>query len=107
MSISLFVAMTVRAAAVTVSLFVVSLAVMAIRTAIRLDLEGVSLNDVFDLLVPGWFVVVTGVNVVQVALGVVTVTVFLLAVIDVIVIVLHAPIKIVMGGVLYKTESIQ
>ena len=107
MSISLFVAMTVRAAAVTVSLFVVSLAVMVVRTAIRLDLEGVSLNDVFDLLVPGWFVVVTGVNGVQVALGVVTVTVFLLAVIDVIVIVLHAPIKIVMDGVLYKTESIQ
>ena len=100
MSISLFVAMTVRAAAVTVSLFVVSLAVMVVRTAIRLDLEGVSLNDVFDLLVPGWFVVVTGVNGVQVALGVVTVTALVLSVVVVIIIVIHAPVKVVVGGVL-------
>ena len=69
-------------------------------TAIRLDLNGVGVDDVFDLLVAGGFVVVTGVNGVQFALGVITVTSLVLSVVVVIIIVLHAPIKVVVGGVL-------
>ena len=97
------VALAVRAAVrAAVSLVVVSLVVVTAMsvTAIRLDLDGVSLNDVINLLVAGRFVVVTGVNGVQVALGVVTVTALVLSVVVVIIIVLHAPIKVVVGGVL-------
>ena len=69
-------------------------------TAIRLDLDGVGVDDVFDLLVTGGFGVVTDVDGVQVALGVVTLASLVLAVIGVVIIVLHAPIKVVVGGVL-------
>ena len=82
-----------------IRLFVVSLVVMAV-SAIGLNLNGVGVDNVFDLLVAGGFVVVTGVNGVQVALGVVTVTSLVLSVVVVIIIVLHAPVKVVVGGVL-------
>ena len=87
--------MAIRATAVVVA--------MAI-TAIRLDLNGVRINDVIDLLVAGGLVVVTGVYGVQVALGVVAVTGLVLAVVVVVVIVLHAPVKVVVSGVLDDTK---
>ena len=80
-----------------VSLFVIT--VMSV-TAIRLDLNGMGVDDVFDLLVTGRFVVVTDVVIVQVALGAVTLTALVLAVVGVIIIVLHAPVQFVMGEVL-------
>ena len=85
-----------------IRLFVVSLVfitAMAI-TAIRLDLNGVGVDDVFDLLVTGGFVVVTSVVGSQVPLGVVTVTALVLAVVIVIIIVLYMPVQFVMGCVL-------
>ena len=95
-----FVALVV--ALVVVSLVVVSLVVITAMsvTAIRLDLDGLRIDDVINLLVAGGFVVVTGVNGVQFALGVITVTSLVLSVVVVIIIVLHAPIKVVVGGVL-------
>ena len=69
-------------------------------TAIRLDLDGVSFDDVIDLLVTSRLRVVAGVDGVQVALGVVTVTALVLAVVVVVVVVLYAPVKVVVGGVL-------
>ena len=69
-------------------------------TAIRLDLDGMGVDGVIDFLVTGGFGVVTGVNGVQFALGVITVTSLVLSVVVVIIIVLHAPIKVVVGGVL-------
>ena len=75
-------------------------------TAIRLDLDGMRIDDVINLLVSGGFGVVTGVNGVQFALGVITVTSLVLSVVVVIIIVLHAPIKVVVGGVLKNDSSI-
>ena len=75
-------------------------------TAIRLDLDGMGVDGVIDFLVTGRFVVVTGVNGVQFALGVITITSLVLSVVVVIIIVLHAPIKVVVGGVLKNDSSI-
>ena len=75
-------------------------------TAIRLDLDGLRIDDVINLLVAGGFVVVTGVNGVQFALGLVAVTSLVLSVVVVIIIVLHAPVKVVVGGVLKIDSSI-
>ena len=69
-------------------------------TAIRLDLDGLRIDDIVDLLVTGGFVVVSGVDGVNVTLGFVTVTALVLAVVGVIVVVLYAPIKVVVGGML-------
>ena len=78
-----------------------SVAVTAMTVAtVGLDLDGVRFDDVIDLLVTGRFIVVTGVDGVQVALGVVTVTALVLAVVVVVVVVLYAPVKVVVGGVL-------
>ena len=87
---------------VVVSLVVVSLVVvtLVLITAIRLDLDGVGVDDVFLFLVTSGLGIVTGVNGVKVALGVVTITALVLAVIVVVVIVIHAPIEVVVGGVL-------
>ena len=82
-----------------IRLFVVSLVVMAV-SAIRLNLNGVGVDNVFDLLVAGGFVVVTDVVGVQFALGLVTVTALVLAVVGVIIIVLYMPVQFVMGCVL-------
>ena len=78
----------------------VAVTTMSTVTAIRLDLDGVRFDDVIDLLVTGGFVVVTGVDGVQVALGVVTVTALVLAVVVVVVVVLNGPVEFVVGGVL-------
>ena len=85
-----------------VSLVVVSLGVITAMTvtAIRLDLDGMGVDDVIDFLVAGRFVVVTDVVSVQVALGVVTLAGLVLAVIGVVIIVLHAPVKVVVRCVL-------
>ena len=69
-------------------------------TAVGLDLDGLGIDDVFDLLVTGGFVVVADVVSVQVALGAVTFTSLVLAVVGVVVVVLYAPVKVVVGGVL-------
>ena len=74
--------------------------------AIRLNLDRMGVDDVLDLLVTGRFVVVATVNVVVFALGVVTVTALVLAVVGVVVIVLHLPIKFVMGGMLQLNEFV-
>jgi len=78
----------------------VAVTTMSTVASIRLDLDGVGVDDVLDLLVAGGFVVVASVNVVVIAFGVVTVTALVLAVVGVVVIVLYAPIKVVVGGVL-------
>ena len=99
------VALAVRAAVrAAVSLVVVSLVVVTAMsvTAIRLDLDGVGVDDVVDLLVAGGFGVVTDVVSVQVALGVVSFASLVLSVVVVIIIVLHAPIKVVVRCVLKK-----
>ena len=85
-----------------VSLVVVSFVVVSLVliTAIRLDLDGVGVDDVFLFLVTGGLGIVTGVNGVKVSLGVVSLTGLVLAVIVVVVIVIHAPIEVVVGGVL-------
>ena len=69
-------------------------------TAIRLDLDGFGIDDVFDLLVAGGFVVVARVAGAQVSLGFVTVTALVLAVVVVIVVVLNGPVELVVGRVL-------
>jgi len=74
-------------------------------TAIRLDLDGFGIDDVFDLLVTGRFVVVADVVSVQVALGVVTITGLVLAVVGVVVVVLYAPVKVVVGRVLMELRN--
>ena len=78
----------------------VAVTTMSTVTAIRLDLDGVRFDDVIDFLVTGGLVVVTGVDGVQVALSVVTVTALVLAVVVVVVVVLYTPVKVVVGGVL-------
>ena len=78
----------------------VAVTTMSTVASIRLDLYGVCVDDVLDLLMTGRFVVVASVNVVVIALGVVTVTALVLAVVGVVVIVLYAPIKVVVGGML-------
>ena len=90
-----------------VSLVVVSLVVITAMsvTAIRLDLDGMGVDDVVDLLVTGGFGVVTDVDGVQVALGVVTLAGLVLAVVGVVIIVLHAPIKVVVRCVLKKINK--
>ncbi len=67
---------------------------------IRLDLDGLRIDDVIDLLVTSRLRVVADVVGVQVALGVVTVAALVLAVVVVVVVVLYAPVKVVVGGVL-------
>ena len=69
-------------------------------TAVGLDLDGLRIDDVFDLLVTSGLRVVADVVGVQVALGVVTFTSLVLAVVGVVVVVLYAPVKVVVGGVL-------
>ena len=69
-------------------------------TAIGLDLDRLRIDDVFDLLVTSGLRVVADVVGVQVALGVVTFTSLVLAVVGVVVVVLYAPVKVVVGGVL-------
>ena len=69
-------------------------------TAIRLDLDGLRVDDVLDLLVTSGLRVVADVVGVQVALGVVTFTSLVLAVVGVVVVVLYAPVKVVVGGML-------
>ena len=76
-------------------------------TAIRLDLNGVGVDDVFLFLVTSGFVVVSGVSGIEVALGVVTITALVLAVIVVVIIVIHAPIEVVVGGVLFGYKQIE
>ena len=85
-----------------VSLVIVTLVVIAAMsvTAIRLDLDGLRVDDVLDLLMTSGLRVVANVVSVQVALGVVTVAAFVLAVVVVVVVVLYAPVKVVVGGVL-------
>ena len=78
----------------------VAVTTMSTVASIRLDLDGVGVDDVLDLLVTGRLVVVADVLGVKVSLGVVSFTSFVLAVVGVIVIVLYAPIKVVVGGVL-------
>ena len=85
-----------------IRLFVVSLVVMAV-SAIRLNLNGVGVDNVFDLLVAGGFVVVTSVVGSQVPLGAVTLTALVLAVVGVIIVVIHTPIKFVVGCVLHNS----
>ena len=93
--------MTVRA------LVVVSLVVIAAMsvTAVGLDLDGMGIDDVINLLVTGRFVVVADVVSVQVAFGVVTFTSLLLAVVGVVVVVLYAPVKVVVSGVLLRLKK--
>ena len=69
-------------------------------TAVGLDLDGLRIDDVFDLLVTSGLRVVADVVGVQVALGVVTFTSLVLAVVGVVVVVLYAPVKVVVGGML-------
>ena len=69
-------------------------------TSIRLDLDGFRIDDVLDLLVTSGLRVVADVVGVQVALGVVTFTSLVLAVVGVVVVVLYAPVKVVVGGML-------
>ena len=69
-------------------------------TAVGLDLDGLRIDDVIDLLVTSRLRVVADVVGVQVALGVVTFTSLVLAVVGVVVVVLYAPVKVVVGGVL-------
>ena len=72
---------------------------------IRLDLDGLRIDDVIDLLVTSRLRVVADVVGVQVALGVVTVAALVLAVVVVVVVVLYAPVKVVVGGVLRLNEQ--
>ena len=68
--------------------------------AVGLNLNGMGVDGVLDLLVTGGLVVVADVLGINVSLGVVTFTSFVLAVVGVVVIVIHAPVKVVVGGVL-------
>ena len=74
-------------------------------TAVGLDLDGLRIDDVFDLLVTSGLRVVADVVGVQVALGVVTFTSLVLAVVGVVVVVLYAPVKVVVGGVLLRLKK--
>jgi len=69
-------------------------------TAIRLNLDGLRVDDVLDLLMTSGLRVVADVIGVQVALGVVTFTSLVLTVVGVVVVVLYAPVKVVVGGML-------
>ena len=99
-----FLVVTAVRGSVTVRSLVVIRGSMAVTMstvpAIGLDLDGVRFDDVIDLLMTGGLVVVASVVGVQIAFGVVTITALVLAVVGVIVIVLYAPVKVVMGGVL-------
>ena len=64
------------------------------------DFNGLSVNDVFDLLVTNSLIIVAGVSGVEFALSVVPITAFLLAEIGVVIIVLHTPIEVVVWCVL-------
>ena len=74
-------------------------------TAVGLDLDGLRIDDVFDLLVTSGLRVVADVVGVQVALGVVTFTSLVLAVVGVVVVVLYAPVKVVVGRVLTELRN--
>ena len=103
MAVTLVVVSLVRVAMAVGSLVIVrgSVAVTTMTvTAVGLNLDGVSFDDVLDLLVTGGIVVVATVNVVIITLGVITVTALVLAVVCVVVVVLHLPIKFVVGGML-------
>jgi len=66
--------------------------------SVRLNLYGMGIDDVLDLLVTGGFVVVARICGVVFTLGIVTVTALVLTKIGVVVIVLYAPVKVVVGG---------
>ena len=89
----------VGVAAMAVRSLVVIRGSMAV-TAIRLDLDGVSFDDVIDLLVTSGLRVVAGVDSVKISLGVVTVSALVLAVVVIVVVVIYAPVKVVVGGML-------
>ena len=77
---------------------------MAVTTmsvaAVRLNLNGMGVDDVLDLLVTSGLVIVSSVVGVIIALCVITVTGLVLAVVSVIVVVFYAPVKVVVGRVL-------
>ena len=77
---------------------------MAVTTmsvaAVRLNLNGMGVDDVLDLLVTSGLVIVSSVVGVIIALCVITVTALVLAVVSVIVVVFYAPVKVVVGRVL-------
>jgi len=65
--------------------------------SVRLNLNGIGIDDVLDLLVTGGLVVVARVGGVVFTLGIVTVTALVLTKVGVIIIVLYAPVKVVVG----------
>jgi hypothetical protein len=66
--------------------------------SVRLNLNGMGIDDVLDLLVTGGFVVVARVGGVIFTLSIVTVTALVLTIVGVVVIVLYAPVKVVVSG---------
>ena len=80
-------------------------AAVTVTSTVRLNLNGVRFDDIFDFLMTGWFGVVASVNIVQFALCIVTVTALVLAVVGVIVVVLYTPVQVVMRGVLQQLNS--
>jgi len=66
--------------------------------SVRLNLNGMGIDDVLDLLVTGGFVVVARICGVVFTLGIVIVTALVLTIVGVIIIVLYAPVKVVVSG---------
>jgi len=77
---------------------------MAVTTmsvaAVGLNLNGMGVDDVFDLLVTSGLVIVSSVVGVIIALCVITVMALVLAVVSVVGVVFYAPVKVVVGRVL-------
>lgn len=94
-----FLVVAIGLAFVTLSVTVVVIATMSVA-AIRLDLDGLRIDDVVDFLMTSGFVVVANIVGVQLALGIVTIASLVLAIVGVVIIVLYTPVKIVIGGML-------
>jgi hypothetical protein len=76
-------------------------------TAIRLNLNGLRIDDVINLLVTCGFVVVASVDSINVSFSVVAFTRLVLAIVGVIVIVIYAPVKVVVGRMLRLIKTSQ
>ena len=61
-------------------------------------MDGFRIDDVINLLVSGGFVVVASVDGIYVSFSVIAFTSLVLAIVGVVVIVLYAPVKVVVGG---------
>jgi hypothetical protein len=76
-------------------------------TAIRLNLNGLRIDDVINLLVTCGFVVVASVDSINFSFSVVAFTRLVLAIVGVIVIVIYAPVKVVVGRMLRLIKTSQ